>query len=101
MTRGVNKIKLVFPAISGLVIKCHTLGLDSNAALAFQIHGVKHLCIHFTITETTTVLDKTISQGGFTMVNMSNDGKIPDVFYIVHKVTGLKTMDEKMERKSN
>ena len=42
----VDQIELVSLAVLGGVHHSYGVGLDGNAALAFQIHGVEHLGLH-------------------------------------------------------
>ncbi len=45
----VDQVELVDLAVAGLVIQAHGVGLDGDAALALQIHGVEHLLHHFAL----------------------------------------------------
>jgi hypothetical protein len=63
------------------------VGLDGDAALTLQIHGVQDLSLHFTRGETAAHLDETVSQGGLAVVNVGNDGKIADMTQVTHRST--------------
>ena len=52
------------------------LHLDSDAALALEIHAVEHLVAHQAVGNGPRALKLAVGEGGFTMVNMSDDGKI-------------------------
>lgn len=79
MARGVDKVKLIGLTIVGGVVQGHTLRLDGNTALPFQIHGIQHLLGHFTFTQAATDLNQTIRQGGLTVINMGNDREITNM----------------------
>ena len=54
MARGVDEIELVGVAVlgslgGGLVHHADGVGLDGDAALAFEVHGVEHLRLHLAI----------------------------------------------------
>ena len=73
MTRRINKIQMVDMAIIRIVIQGYALCLDGNATFPLDIHRIKHLCRHFTLTERTTQLYKTISQRRLAMIHMGNN----------------------------
>ena len=72
----VDKIQAVDPTIQRLVIQRHRLGLDSDTALALDVHGIEHLRLHLTLLQPAADLDKPVRQGGFPVVDVGNDGKI-------------------------
>ena len=80
MAGRVDHVELVLVAIIRIVIQRHALGFNRDATLTLNIHGIENLILHFTFTETTAYLDKTISQSRFAMVNMGNNRKISDIF---------------------
>ncbi len=47
----VDEIELVDLAVRRLVIQRHALGLDGDAALTLQIHGVEHLLRHLALAQ--------------------------------------------------
>ena len=46
MAGRVHQIEDIVLAVGGLVIQPHGLGLDGDAALALDIHGIEHLVLH-------------------------------------------------------
>ena len=64
------------------------MGLDGDAALALQVHGVEDLLHHFALRERAGDLEQTVGQRGLAVVDVRNDGEIPDEFAI-HVVGGL------------
>ena len=55
------------------------MGLDGDAALALQIHGIEHLRLHFAGADRAGQLQQAVGERGFTMINVRDDGKIADV----------------------
>ena len=82
MARGINEVKSVHLAISGPILQRRRLGLDGDAPLALEIHGVEHLLLHLTIGESSTDLDDPVGQGALSMVDMGNDGKVSNILQI-------------------
>ena len=84
MSGRINKIELIDLAIASRVVQCDALRLDRNAALALKIHRVEHLLSHLSVSQATAMLNKAVSQGRLTMVDMGNDGKVANVTQIGH-----------------
>ena len=84
MTRRVDKVQLIDLTATRGVIQRNALGLDSDAALTLNIHGIEHLLVHLAGTEPATVLDKTIGEGRLAVVDMGNNRKVSDVLEITH-----------------
>ena len=78
----VDQVELVHVAVVGVVIEAHGVGLDGDAALALQVHGVEHLLHHFALRKRAGDLEQTVRQRGFAVVDMRNDREIPDEFGI-------------------
>ena len=85
MSRGVDEVQFVGFAISSLVAQMNALRLDGNTPLALEVHGVEHLGRHLSITAAPAKLDEAISNGGFTVVNVGDDGEITNVAEIGHR----------------
>gem|GEM_PF-5763882 len=83
MAWGVDKVQLIGFTIRRFVVERDALRFNSNAALAFQVHGVQYLGCHFTIRQATANLDNTVRQRRLTVVNVSNDRKVTYVLHIV------------------
>ena len=52
------------------------VGLDGDAALAFQIHGIEHLLHHFALAERARGFEETVGKRAFTVVDMRDDREI-------------------------
>jgi len=57
------------------------LGLDGNAALALDLHGVEHLRRHFAIRQSAAALDQAIGQGRFAVIDVGNDGEVANMLH--------------------
>ena len=84
MAGGINKIKLVHAAVTGLVIKCYGPCLDGDATLLFDVHRIEHLIGHFPIGQATAELNESVRKRGFAMVYMGDNRKIADMTEITH-----------------
>jgi hypothetical protein len=72
----VDHVELVALAILRGVVERDALGLDGDAAFAFELHGVEHLILHLAQLEPARQLDETVRQRGFAVIDVSNDRKI-------------------------
>ena len=85
MAWGIYEVPLILFTVLRLVIQSHALGLDGDSPFALNIHGIKHLRSHFAFGQATALLDKTVCKGGFTVVNMGDDGKVSNVADVCHR----------------
>src|SRR5690606_37656555 len=81
---GVDEVQLIGLPVARLVMQGHAVGLDGNAALALQIHGVQHLGFHFPVAQATADLDEAVGKGGLAVVDVGNDGKVADMAQVTH-----------------
>ena len=87
MARRVHQIEDIGLAVLGLVVQPHGLGLDGDAALALDIHGIEHLVLHLAVGQPAGELDQPVGQGGFAMVDMGDDGEIADMGKVGHGIS--------------
>jgi len=80
MAWRIDKVKLINFAVLRFKIQRHALRFNGNAAFFLNIHGVKNLCRHFPVAETSANLNKTIGKRRFTMIDVRDDGKISNMF---------------------
>ena len=78
MAGGIDQIQLVGLAVVRGVHHAHGVGLDSDAAFALQVHGVKHLGLHLARGERPGQFQQAIRQRGFTVVDMRDDREVAD-----------------------
>ena len=58
------------------------MGLDGDAALALQVHGVEHLLHHFALRERAGDFEQAVGQRRLAVVDVRNDREIADEFAI-------------------
>ncbi len=79
MAGCVHEIENIGFAVFGFVIQPNRLCFDGDPAFALDIHRIKNLFHHFTLSQAPCVLDQAVGERGFSMVDMGNDGKIADL----------------------
>ena len=79
MARSVDEIQLIDLVVLRLEMQRHALRLDGDAAFAFDVHGIQYLTGHFPLRQAAAQLDEAVRQRGFAMVDMGDDGEIPDM----------------------
>jgi alanine-alpha-ketoisovalerate/valine-pyruvate aminotransferase len=63
------------------IIDLDGMTLNRDPLLPFKVHIVQHLVHHVSITHRMSHLQEAVCQGGFTMIDMGNNAKIPDVLH--------------------
>ena len=79
MARGINEVELVCITVGVMIVERDRLRFNGDTALALKLHGVKHLSLHFAVSQAPAVLDEAIGKGRFAVINMGNNRKIADV----------------------
>jgi hypothetical protein len=74
MTRRIDEIEL-----SAAILHADGGQLDRDPPFPLEIHGIEHLIAHLTPFHGAGLLEHPVRKGGFPMVDMSNDAKIPDI----------------------
>ena len=82
MAGRIDQVERIGLAVGGLVVEPNGLRLDGNAALALELHIVEHLFFHLALGQSACRLNQAVSQRGFAMVDMRDDGKIADMFRV-------------------
>jgi hypothetical protein len=55
---------------------------DGDAALAFQVHGVEHLLVHFALRQCAGHFEQAIGKRGFAVIDVRDDTKIADELWV-------------------
>src|SRR6201999_1592639 len=76
--RRVDEIQYVILAVASLVIEPHGVGLDRDAALAFEVHVVEELVFHLAVRDGPGQLQNAASETRFTLVDVGNDREVSD-----------------------
>ena len=82
MSGRIDEVELVEIAVVGAVIEAHGVGLDGDAALALQVHGIQNLLHHFALRERARNLQQPVCQRRLAVVDVRNDREITDEFAI-------------------
>ena len=83
MAGGVYEIQFIDLSVICMVVQFDGAGLDGDAALALNVHVVEDLLLHVMLGDRVRELQKPVGQGRFSVVNVGNDGEIPDVLLVV------------------
>ena len=78
VSRSVDEVEDILLSVLCLINGTDGLGLDGNASLPLQIHVVQDLGLHLPLGQKSRHLDDTVRQGGFAVVDMSNDTEVSD-----------------------
>ena len=78
----VDQVELVGLAVLRGVGHADGVGLDGDAALALQVHGIEHLGLHLARGQRAGQLQQAVGQRGFAVVDMRDDREIADVLGI-------------------
>jgi hypothetical protein len=79
--RRVDQVQVVDAAVARRVLQRRRLGLDGDAALALDVHGIEHLRLHLAIAQAAAALDDAVGQRALAVVDVGNDGEISDVIH--------------------
>ena len=78
MAGRIDQIEDVFLPILRAIGEAHGLGLDRDAALALEFHGVEHLLRHVPLRHHARFLKQPIRQRALAVVDVCDDAKIAD-----------------------
>ena len=84
VTRGVNQVELVFAPVPSAIEQAHGVGLDGNAALSLEIHGIQDLVRHLALGERACLLEQPVSQRGLAVINMGDNREVADGLRLGH-----------------
>src|ERR1700727_623068 len=79
MAGRVHEVENIGLAVLGPVFEPHRLGLDSDPALALDVHGIEHLFDHVALRHRPGLLDEPVGERGLAVVDMGDDREIADV----------------------
>ena len=73
VARRIDEVELIRLAIVGVIGNADGIGLDRNAALALDIHGVEQLRLHVALVDGMGELENAVTDRGLAMVDVRND----------------------------
>ena len=94
----VHQVEDVVFAVVGPVVQPHGLGLDGDAPLALQVHGIENLLLHLPRGQPSGFLDQAIRQGRFAVVDVGDDGEVADAGKRGRHGPGLSTSASRASR---
>ena len=77
---GVDQVEDVVFAVLD-VVETDALGLDGDAPLLLDVHGVHHLRLELPRSDGAALLDDAVRQGAFAVVDVGDNGEIAYVFH--------------------
>ena len=83
VARRVDQVQGVCLPVLGLIAEGDGPGLDGDAPLPLQVHVVQQLALHLPLGDGAAGLQQPVRQGGLAVVDVGDDGKIPD-FALIH-----------------
>ena len=78
VARRVHQVQDVIEPVLRPVVQAHGLGLDGNAPLLLDIHGIENLRRHLARGQPAGELDQPVGQGGFAVVNVGYHTEVSD-----------------------
>ena len=72
----IDQVELVHLAVGRAVLHADGLGLDGDALLALEVHGVEHLLRHVALSERAGALEQSIGERRLAMIDMRDDDEI-------------------------
>ena len=82
VARRIDQVQHVLLAVVGRIRQADRVRLDGDATLALEVHAVEHLRLHLARLERASHLEKTVSQRRLAVVDVRDDGEVPDVPWI-------------------
>ncbi len=79
VARRVDQVEFVFLPVARVVGHPHGPGLDRDALLALQVHGVQHLVGQVALGHGAGALEEAIGQGGLPVVDVGDDAEVSDM----------------------
>lgn len=79
VARRIDQVELIRLAVVGVIGHADGIGLNRNAALALDIHGVEQLRLHVALVDGMGELEDAVADRGLAMVNVRNDREVADV----------------------
>ena len=73
VARRIDEVELIRLAVVGVIGHADGVGLDRDAALALDIHGVEQLRLHVALVDGMGELEDTVTDRGLAMVDVRNN----------------------------
>lgn len=86
MAWGIDQVEKIFLSVLGAIGQTYCLAFDGDATFSLDLHVVKELVLKLAIGDQVAILNHSVGEGRFAVVNMRNNAEISD---IVHSYGGL------------
>jgi len=86
VTRRIDQVKQIFLPVPG-IFHLYGMTFDGDSTFPFQVHVIQHLV--FSDGHRVSKLQQTVSQGAFTVVDVSYDAEISNVLHYCERRMGL------------
>ena len=73
VARRIDQVELIRLAVIGIIGNADGIGLNRDAALALDVHGVEQLRLHVSLVDGMGELENAIADRGLAMVDVRND----------------------------
>ena len=75
----VNQVENISFAVLSSIVEFNRIELNGNAPLPLQIHAIQKLSLHFSAGDRLRCFQDSICQSRLTVINMRNNGEIPNL----------------------
>ena len=82
MSRRVDQVKNILFSVFCLVHDTDRLSFDRDPPLPFQFHIIQYLRLHLPLRQKPRLLYDPVCQSGFTVIDVGDDTKVPNIFFI-------------------
>ena len=83
MARSIHEVEFIFSTIFGSIWNTHSLTLDGNATLPFNVHVIQDLILEVAVFYKAALLNKPVGKGGFSMIYMGDYAKVSDLAIVI------------------
>jgi hypothetical protein len=81
MPGSIDQVQIVARPVARDVLQRRGLGLDGDAPLALEVHGVQDLSFHLAIGQPAAALDEAVGERRLAMVDVGDNREIADVLH--------------------
>ena len=84
MAGRIDEVKLIALTVWMVVVQRHRLSFDGDSALPLDVHRVEYLSLHLAQFKSAAVLDESIRERRFAVIDVGDDGKITNAGKLGH-----------------
>ena len=83
VSRRINQVKHIGFPVFCLIIQADSTSFDGNTPFPFDVHIVQNLFFHVPLCNRKSLFENPVCQCGFSVVNMGDNAKIPNLFHAI------------------